>query len=101
MSDLTQYSASELAAMIRNGETSSREVVQAHLDRIRAVNDHVNAITVVLEESALAAADAADACKSSAPLHGVPFTTKENIDGVGSATTQGVPALVDAMPCCR
>jgi amidase len=80
---------------------SSREVVEAHLARIDEVNGYVNAVTVVLRGSALAAADAADAADGGAvrgPFHGVPFTVKENIDCVGSATTQGVAALEDSMP---
>ena len=32
------------------------------------------------------------------PFHGVPFTVKENIDCLGSATTHGVPALEHSMP---
>lgn len=38
MSELWRRSALELAAMIRGREVSSREVVQAHLDRAEAVN---------------------------------------------------------------
>jgi len=53
-------SAVELAAMIRGREVSSREVVQAHLDRVEAVNPQLNAIVRLLPEQALAAADAAD-----------------------------------------
>ena len=34
MTDLYKKSASELAALIRRRDASSREVVQAHLDRI-------------------------------------------------------------------
>ena len=99
MSDeIWQQSASDLAAAIRSGALSSREVVEAHLARIEAVNDRLNAITVVLADSALAAADEADRNEAQGPLHGVPFTIKENIDCVGSATTQGLPALENAMP---
>ena len=99
MSDeIWRKSASGLAAAIRSGELSSREVVEAHLARIDAVNDRLNAVTVVLAESARAAADAADQGEARGPLHGVPFTVKENIDCVGSATTQGLPALAGAMP---
>ena len=57
MSELWRESALELAAMIRGREVSSREVVQAHLDRVEAVNPHVNAIVRLLPEQALAAAD--------------------------------------------
>lgn len=98
MSKLYEKSATELAALIRRREVSSREVVQSHLDRIEAVNGTVNAVTVVLADSALAAADAADASQAEGPLHGIPFTIKENIDCLGTPTTNGVPALKDAMP---
>lgn len=98
MSELTKKSASELAALIRQRDASSREVVQAHLDRIEQVNGAVNAVTVVLADTALAAADKADAGSASGPFHGVPFTIKENIDLMGTPTPQGVPALAEAMP---
>ncbi|HMK92281.1 MAG TPA: amidase [Thermoleophilia bacterium] len=103
MDPLCARTATELAALIAAGEASSREVVEAHLARIDEVNPDVNAVTVVLRESALAAADTADAVRATAdgptkPLHGVPFTVKENLDCVGSPTTQGVPAHRDAMP---
>lgn len=96
--ELWRNSASQLARMIRDKEVSSREVVASHLNRIEAVNPAVNAITVVLESSALSAADEADRQTSGGPLHGVPFTIKENLDCLGSATTQGLKAMVDAMP---
>ena len=96
--ELWKKSATELAKLIRNKQVSSREVVESHLARIDAVNDKVNSITVVLAESALEAADAADRQDASGPLHGVPFTIKENIDCVGYATTQGVPLLAVALP---
>ena len=47
--------ASGLAEAIREKKASSREVVEAHLARIEAVNPAVNAVTVVLAESARAA----------------------------------------------
>ncbi len=96
--ELWRKCAHELAELIRSRQVSSREVVQSHLDRIAAVNPKVNAVTVTLAESALAAADRADATAPSGPLHGVPFSIKENIDCTGSATTQGLPALAQAMP---
>lgn len=102
MAELYARTATELAALIRAGEVSSRDVVEAHLSRIEAVNGRVNAVTVALSESALAAADLADSARRSGasmgPLHGVPFTVKENIDCLGTATTHGVRALRDAMP---
>jgi amidase len=99
---LWKLGASELATRIRRKQVSSREVIEAHLRRIEAVNPRVNAVTVNLGESALAAADAADRALASGdevgPLHGVPMTVKENLDLVGSATTHGVTALRDQHP---
>ena len=102
MTELWQYSALELAERIRRGDTSSREVVEAHLARIDDVNGHLNAVVRRLDETALSAADDADAAVARGDdlgvFHGVPITVKENIDLVGSPTTQGVAALADAMP---
>jgi len=101
VSELWQRGAVELAAMIRGREVSSREVIQAHLDRVEAVNPRVNAVVRLLPEQALAAADAADRAVSDGlklgPLHGVPFTVKENVDLAGTPTTQGIPALAEAV----
>jgi amidase len=101
MSELWRRSAVELAAMIRDREVSSREVVQAHLDRIEAVNPQLNAIVRLLPDEALAAADTADQVIAgggmTGPLHGVPCTVKENIDVAGTPTTQAVPALAEAV----
>ena len=101
MSELWRKGAVELAGMIRDREVSSREVVQAHLDRVEAVNPHLNAIVRLLPEAALAAADEADRAVADGarlgPLHGVPFTVKENIDVAGTPTTNGVPALAEAV----
>jgi len=96
VSDLWRKGAVELADLIRDHQVSSREVVQAHLDRIEAVNPALNAIVRLLADEALAAADAADREVADGnglgPLHGVPFTVKENIDVAG--TLLGTPAAV-------
>jgi len=101
MGELWQLGAVELAAVIAGKEASSREVVEAHLARIDAVNGHLNAVVRRLDDEALAAADAADRALAEGapvgPLHGVPVTVKENIDLAGTPTTQGLPALADAV----
>ena len=90
-----------LARRIREREISSEEVVQATLRRIEQVNPKVNAVTRVLAPEARKAADAADRKLAEGatlgPLHGVPFTVKENIDLAGTPTTWGVKALAEAM----
>jgi len=100
--EIWQNTATQIAADIRNKKVTSREVVEAHLQRIAEVNPRINAIVRVLADEALAGADLADAAvragKKLGPLHGVPMTVKENIDIAGYPTTQGVPALADAIP---
>jgi amidase len=93
--------AGELAALIKAGATSSAAVVEAHLDRIAEVNPHLNAVVRVLADEARAGAAAADAAIAGGatvgPLHGVPFTIKENIDLAGTPTTSGLQILAEAV----
>src|SRR6266704_1452480 len=94
--------ATELASLIRTKQVSSREVVQAHLDRIAAVNPKINAIVTLLAENALKGADAADnavaAGKALGPFHGVPFTIKDAIDTAGILTQRGSKIFAGNIP---
>jgi amidase len=100
--DLVRLGAIGLAKAIREKKVSCREVMKAHLDRMDAVNGKINAVTVVLGDEALDAASEADEMvaegKEIGPLHGVPMTVKENIDLVGSATSQGVTMMKNMEP---
>ncbi|MDA9724422.1 amidase family protein [Gammaproteobacteria bacterium] len=101
MDELIKKGAVELGRLIKNGETSSEEVVKAHLERIKEVNPDINAITISLEESALELAvksDNATKEEKERPLHGVPFTIKENIDFIGLPTTNGIPFFAKEFP---
>src|SRR5471032_2228901 len=90
-----------LAELIRTKEVSPVEVVQAHLDRIAAVNSKVNAIVTVADD-ALKVAKAAEAAVLAGdelgPLHGVPFTVKDSIDTAGVLTQRGSPIFKDRRP---
>jgi aspartyl-tRNA(Asn)/glutamyl-tRNA(Gln) amidotransferase subunit A len=94
--------ATALAELIRTRQLSSREVVQAHLDRIGAVNPKINAVVTVTAEEALQAADAADKAVASGaklgPLHGVPFTAKDSIDTANVPTQRGSPIFKGRLP---
>ncbi|UTD28667.1 amidase family protein [Bradyrhizobium sp. WD16] len=94
-----KWDAVEIAFGIRSGLISCREAVEASLDRLTAVNNSINAVTVVHAEQALDHADEADRAVSRGdalgPLHGVPLTIKENVDQTAASTTQGVVALKD------
>jgi aspartyl-tRNA(Asn)/glutamyl-tRNA(Gln) amidotransferase subunit A len=94
--------ATELAALIRTKQLSSREVVQTHLDRIAAVNPKVNAIVTLMADDALQSADAADKALASGidlgPLHGVPFTIKDAIDTAGVLTQRASRIFAGNIP---
>lgn len=98
MTALFEHTATALATLIRERQVSSRQVVEAHLERIDSLNGYLGAVTVSLRESALASADACDRGERSGPLCGVPFTVKENLDCLGSATTHGLVGLREALP---
>lgn len=99
--ELWRKSACELASGIATKEFSSREVVDAHLERIEQINPEINAIVWVLADAARAGADAADLAVARGdalgPVHGVPFTIKTNIDVEGQPTTHGIPLLAEAL----
>jgi aspartyl-tRNA(Asn)/glutamyl-tRNA(Gln) amidotransferase subunit A len=93
--------ATKLAELIRTKQISPVEVVQAHLDRIEAVDPKVNAIVTVAEgalEAARAAERAVLAGDELPPLHGVPFTAKDSIDTAGVATQRGSPIFEGRTP---
>ena len=89
----TYMSARELRAAYENGEASVREVVTAHVERIRDVDGEINAYLSLLDEEDLfAQSDAADARirdGKASPVTGVPFLIKDNISTTGVRTTAG------------
>jgi amidase len=93
MSDLFYASATKLADMIRSGQVSSAEVVDAHIERIEAVNPKINAVAQLLADSARTDAKKADQARANSdvlgPLHGVPVTVKDAIQIDGVISTGG------------
>jgi amidase len=98
-SELWAWDALDIAAAIRLGTVSAREVTEAALARLAAVNPALNAVVEPLPDSALAAAAAVDAARTRGealpPLAGVPVTVKVNVDTAGQATSNGVVAFKD------
>ena len=100
MSDeLWRWDAVRLADAIRVREISCKEAVSSCLAQLKAVNPQINAVVEVLSDEALALADHADDAIAKqnpiGPLHGVPVTTKINVDQKGCATTHGVVAFAN------
>ena len=96
---LTLRSATGLAAAIRAGEVSAREVVEAHVDRLHTRQPRTNALACDRFARALAEADAADARIREGgdlpPFIGVPCTVKESIAVAGMPNCAGLVALRD------
>ncbi|WP_436326334.1 amidase [Brevibacterium sp. FAM 27836] len=96
------WSTRELAARIAAKEISAREALEAHLERIDAVNPILNAVVTRDDEAALIQAEAADAAaargESLGALHGVPMTHKDTHDTAGMRTTWGSPLMADRVP---
>jgi amidase len=93
-SDLMFRSASELAAMVRSGEISSRELVQTSLQRIEELNPMLNAFVQVDDEGALATADGI-ASGDERPFAGVPIAIKNNRPVKGLRLTYGCPLMAE------
>ena len=87
-SDLLFRSATELAAMVRDGEISARELVESSLERIEELNPSLNAFVEVDAEGALAAADAIGP-GDERPFAGVPTAVKNNRPVEGMRLTYG------------
>ncbi|WP_322515134.1 amidase [Rhodopseudomonas palustris] len=91
--DPALLSLTEIAQAIAAKTVSSREVTQACLDRIAAQQPRLNAFMSVEADSALAAADAADAELArgdrSGVLHGVPLAHKDMYYETGHVVTCG------------
>ncbi|WP_194786385.1 Asp-tRNA(Asn)/Glu-tRNA(Gln) amidotransferase subunit GatA [Actinomyces haliotis] len=101
-STLIKATAAEQAAALASGEVSSRELTQAHLDRITAVDATVGAFLDVSAEKALADADAADAARRSgevaSELAGVPVAVKDLFCTRGQVTTAASRILEGWVP---
>jgi amidase len=78
----------ELGGLVRAGEVTSRELVEAALARIEAVNPSVNAFIHVDADGALAAADAIEA-GDERPFAGVPIGIKTEYPVEGLPLTMG------------
>lgn len=94
MHDLLFRPASELAALVRSGEITARELVSASLERIEALDGQINAFTHVDPDGALAAADAI-APGDARPFAGVPIAIKDNQPVEGMPLTFGTDLFGD------
>ena len=101
MTDLTRLRAHEMAALLRSGDVSSRELIEAHLAAAERDNRALNAWLTIDRDRALGEADAADdrlaATRSDGPaaldrlrpLLGIPVALKDLVSVAGGQCTAG------------
>ena len=91
--DPTDLTLVEQARLLARGECSSREIVEAHLDRIARLDDRLHAFVEVYAQEARHLADAADHARRAGlplgPLHGLPLCIKDLCDIAGRTGTIG------------
>jgi amidase len=94
VSKLMRRSAVQLAELVRAGELSARELVDASLDAIERLDRTVNAFTHLDPDGARATADAI-AAGDPRPFAGVPIAIKDNRAVAGLPITMGSDLWAD------
>lgn len=93
MDSLIFRSATQLAELIRTKQATPTEVLDAHIARIDAVNERLNAIVTLSLDQARDAAKASEARIARGdmlgPLEGVPVSIKDTIETAGIRTVSG------------
>lgn len=91
----------ELQAALRDGRTTSRQIVTQYLTRIALYENSLNA-TLAVNPAALAEAAILDrehaAGRLRGPLHGIPIAIKDNIQTTDMPTTAGTLRFAGWMP---
>jgi amidase len=95
--DVMLKPVSEVAALVKGGELSAREVVASALARIDDLDDQINAFVEVDAERALEAADAIEP-GDERPFAGVPIAIKANVPVAGLCMNYGSKFLSGHRP---
>lgn len=101
--ELVDSSAADLVTLMKRGEASVVEVLEAHLARIDETNDQVNAIVALDPDRALDAAKKLDAAltrdrEDLPPLYGLPIAHKDTLPVAGWVSTSGTTVHAKRVP---
>ncbi len=104
--DFTLKPVLEIQAALWSGKTTSRELTEQALGRIKdPAGEGARTFLAVHEDAALAAADASDRLRAEgivpSPLAGIPVSLKDLFDEQGQRTRAGSRAHDDAPPATR
>ena len=99
--DLTTLSAAAAVAAMTRGDLKAEDYARALLDRAARLQS-LNAFRVLVPETVLEAARAADKARASGSpmgrLHGLPIPVKDSVNTVAYPTSNGTAALRDFRP---
>jgi aspartyl-tRNA(Asn)/glutamyl-tRNA(Gln) amidotransferase subunit A len=101
MSDLTRLTIAEARRALDGGEISSRDLTEAYLDRIDAIEADIHAYLHVMGDVARAQADAADAriaAGDATPMTGIPVGLKDILSTTDAPTTAASKILEGYVP---
>ncbi len=100
--DLDFATVRTLGAWMRSGAVTSRRLVERSLERLKKADPTLHCVITLVEEQALAEADARDAelrsGRNRGPLHGIPYGLKDLFDTAGIRTTWGAEPWRDRVP---
>ncbi len=98
---LTNLTAVEAVAAMRNGDIKAEDFARALLDRARSL-ENLNAFRALDREMVLEAARSADKRRGAGArlgvLHGLPIPVKDSVNTKALPTTNGTPALKNFRP---
>ena len=78
MTDFSYRTATQLLDQLHRGETSSKALLEHHIERVLQLDHHINAVVIRTFDAARERAAEADAARARGeiwgPLHGLPMT---------------------------
>ena len=100
--DLCLRPITELSWLLKNRKISPVDLVNAHLERVDALDKTLNAFITASREEASAAAKEAELAIAGGnyrgPLHGIPIGLKDLFATTGIRTTSGTKIMADYVP---
>lgn len=102
--DLTETTIAEVHEAMKDGDITSRELVDRYLDRIDSYDRNgpaINSVVTVNDDARARAAELDETLEQSGfvgPLHGVPVLVKDQAETAGIRTTFGSAVFDDYVP---